>query len=105
LSGTYFIDVAQSFVKVEDENDTGNAQKDVQDFGKEDNTNISDSEDLHDARENLRQEAIKMVDIDKKYSDTKLNNITKNESAADDRIQENSGKVEMTSTGTGRFSR
>lgn len=46
-----------------------------------------------------------MVEKDKKYHDTTLNNITKNESAADDRVQENSAKVENISTGTSRFSR
>ena len=46
-----------------------------------------------------------MVEKDKKYPDTTLNNITKNESAADDRVQENSAKVENISTGTSRFSR
>lgn len=57
MAEAHFIDVVQSFVMVEDENNTGNAQNDVQDFGKNDDTNISDSEVLYHATENLRQEA------------------------------------------------
>jgi len=50
------MDVAQSEVMAEDENEVENAQKDVRDIGKDDNTSISDSEeDLHAASENLRQ--------------------------------------------------
>jgi len=50
------MDVAQSAVMAEDENEVENAQKDVRDIGKDDNTSISDSEeDLRAASENLRQ--------------------------------------------------
>ena len=100
------MDVAQSLIMAEDENNTGKAQKDLGESGKDDNTSISNlEENLRGASENLPQEGKKLVDEDKKYSDTIPENITNFETQAADKVREYPGKVEKISTGTAIFSR
>src|ERR671924_1590963 len=94
------MDVAQSLIMAEDENNIGKVQKDVEDIGKDDNTSISNSEEnLRGTPENLPQEAKKMVDEDKKSPDTIQDDITNFETKAADKVRENPGKVEKISTG------
>ena len=100
------MDVAQSLVMAEDENNPGNLQNDIGDMGKDDNSSLSDSEGiLRDASENLRKEAKKMVDEDKISPDNIPDDKTKLETTPADRVRENSEKVEKLRTSTGIFSR
>ena len=100
------MDVAQSLIMAQDENNFGKVQKDVGDIGKDDNTNISNSEEnLRVTSENLHQEAKKMVDEDKKSPGTIQDDIANFETKAADKVRENPGKVEKISTGTAIFSR
>ena len=100
------MDVAQSLVMAEDENNPGNLQNDIGDMGKDDNSSLSDSEGiLRDASENLRKEAKKMVDEDKISPDNIPDDKTKLETTPVDRVRENSEKVEKLRTSTGIFSR
>lgn len=100
------MDVAQSLVMAEDENNPGNLQNDIADMGKDDNSRLSDSEGiLRDASENLPKEAKKMVDEDKISPDNIPDDKTKLETTPADRVRENSEKVEKLRTSTGIFSR
>jgi hypothetical protein len=100
------MDVAQSRVMSDDENKTGNVQNDITDIGKDDDSSILDSEgNLHDASENLRKEAKKMVNEDKISPDNVPDDKTKLEITPGDRVRENPGKVEKIKTSTGIFSR
>jgi len=100
------MDVVQSLVMAEDENNPGNLQNDIGDMGKDDNSSLSDSEGiLRDASENLRKEAKKMVDEDKISPDNIPDDKTKLETTPADRVRENSEKVEKLRTSTGIFSR
>ena len=90
----------------EDENNTGNAQNDIADSGKDDNSSILDSKgNLQDASENLRKEAKKMVDEHKISPDNIPDDKTKLETTTADRVRETPGKVEKIRTSTGIFSR
>ena len=100
------MDVAQSLIMAQDENNFGKVQKDVGDIGKDDNTSISNSEEnLRGTSENLPQEAKKMVDEDKKSPDTIQDDITNFETKAADKVRESPGKVEKKSTGSDIFLR
>ena len=100
------MDVAQSLVMAEDENNPGNLQNDIADMGKDDNSRLSDSEGiLRDASENLPKEAKKMVDEDNISPDNIPDDKTKLETTPADRVRENSEKVEKLRTSTGIFSR
>jgi len=85
----------------EDENKNANVKRDVGDIGKGDKTNISDSEGkLDDVSDDLRQEARKMVDENKKSSDTISDNKTKFETGPTGNLRENPDKVGKLRTGT-----